>query len=134
MAYYSMINLVGLIKPKLVNKLKAEVTHIQDITNRAIMNADASAIDRLPVFYFSFILKMGVIETDFKNRTYIDFDEYHDEWVNDEEFIRFIAPYLIEEDITFIGENNYKWGYRINSNGTVTKLFYETRTIEGELL
>lgn len=63
----------------------------------------------------------------------IAFDECWGKWSSQEEFARFIAAYVEEGKLLFIGEDSERWGYYFNGKGNVQFISF-VETISDEYL
>ncbi len=76
-----------------------------------------------------------MLETFFVNdEGWIDCEDWNAKWNEDEALMKFLAPFLEAGDITFVGEDGERWGYRFDGKGGIKRLMCEINWIEnGEL-
>lgn len=50
---------------------------------------------------------------------WIEYDESTGKWYGDDEFAKFIAPFVEDGRLSFIGDDNERWEYRFDGEGNV---------------
>lgn len=52
----------------------------------------------------------------------LEYDDYYQKWYADEEFVKFLAPYVREGTLRFVGEDGERWGYHFDGKGGIRLL------------
>lgn len=141
MGYYSTMSLDGEIKSgkekafkKAIEKAKAKREKIikKDFEKQRCVSKELEFIDE----FFGDFNKFNIVSSKPKSEPieifYLDFDDYCGKFCNDEGFVRFVAPFLVPQDIEFVGEDGVYVGYRIKENGDIVRLVQSI--VEDELL
>lgn len=107
MGYYSKIEFGVKVKP---NKIKALKT--------ALKNVNPNKVE--PDYLQSHLEGIEIIDGYLKLKN----GDYYRKWYQDEEMVKFLAPFLDEGTINFTGEDGEKWGYLFDGKGGVFHLDY----------
>ena len=103
MGMYSVMELSGKIK-------KGKEKELKEAVKKLLKQENA------PDFVRYFLEDMKI------SNGYIEWDDYYQRWYYEDEFVKFIAPFLEPQDIIFYADDGIVWGYRIKKDGSVWEL------------
>lgn len=111
MGYYVSMEIGGKLKPSKIEELRKKMEQMRIDSEKPCDDYN----DRNIVW--EEFLFMAEIENG-----YLVFSDYNCKFDGYEDFISFIAPYLEPQDITFVGEDDARWGWRIKDDGSIVEL------------
>lgn len=121
MGYYSEMDFAGKLKPNKVEELKKKIKEIKEKSKKS---------KKLEGFYWYFLEDAMITKNE--NGWWIDWDDYDGKWYFDEEFAKFIAPYVENQDMIFHGEDGETWGYRFQDGKIL--ILEAVMEVKGELV